>query len=181
MPSGLFQYLYLSDYWKPPTLFGLAGRYGFDLESLIYAFASPAVVFAMYGLFQERILKKEIRRQLNWTEGWIYFAVAILIFVMSYLAGLNSIYASHVALLITSLYGLWRTKVNLRLLAMTTSLFTLLYTIAFLGVHLYEPSYITTYWKLDALSGVLFSGIPLEELLFGFFQGFSTRCFQQCC
>jgi len=36
-----------------------------------------------------------------------------------------------------------------------------------LGLKWFAPGYIEQVWNLQALSGVLFGGIPLEELLFG--------------
>ena len=39
MPFGLTEPLFVPAYWNPPSLFDLAQRTGFDLESLIFCFA----------------------------------------------------------------------------------------------------------------------------------------------
>ncbi len=39
MPFGLTEPLFVPEYWNPPSLFGLAQRTGFDVESLIFCFA----------------------------------------------------------------------------------------------------------------------------------------------
>ena len=36
---GLTEPLFVPEYWSPPSLFDLALRFGFDIESLIFAFA----------------------------------------------------------------------------------------------------------------------------------------------
>lgn len=42
MPFGLTEPLFVPGYWNPPSLFNLAGRTGFDIESLIFSFAVGA-------------------------------------------------------------------------------------------------------------------------------------------
>jgi hypothetical protein len=38
MPFGLTEPLFVPEYWNPPSLFDLARRTGFDIESLIFCF-----------------------------------------------------------------------------------------------------------------------------------------------
>ena len=46
-------------------------------------------------------------------------------------------------------------------------LFLGLYAVFMFGLNWFAPGYIPRVWNLQALSGALFGGIPLEELLFG--------------
>lgn len=48
MLLGLTEPLFVPEYWNPPTLWDLARRTGFDLESLVFAFAIGGIVFAAY-------------------------------------------------------------------------------------------------------------------------------------
>ena len=48
MPFGLTEPLFVPDYWNPPSLFGLAQRTGFDLESLIFSFSIGGVAVVLY-------------------------------------------------------------------------------------------------------------------------------------
>ena len=43
MPFGLTEPLFVPEYWSPPSLFNLALRTGFDIESLIYCFGIGGV------------------------------------------------------------------------------------------------------------------------------------------
>ena len=45
---GLTEPLYVPRYWNPPSLFSLAQRTGFDIESLIFAFAVGGIGCALY-------------------------------------------------------------------------------------------------------------------------------------
>lgn len=40
LPLGLTEPLFVPAYWTPPTIFDLARRTGFDLESLLYSRSS---------------------------------------------------------------------------------------------------------------------------------------------
>lgn len=47
-------------------------------------------------------------------------------------------------------------------------LFLAFYTLFLIGLEWSAPGYIAKVWNLQALSGVVPFGLPLEELLFGF-------------
>jgi hypothetical protein len=47
-------------------------------------------------------------------------------------------------------------------------LFLALYTIFLLGLKWSAPGYIEQVWNLNALSGIVIYGLPIEELMFGF-------------
>lgn len=171
MPSGLFQYAFLSDYWHPPSLFDLGQRYGFDLESLVYAFSASSAMLALYGLLQEKVFGHEWADPLRLKEGAIYFGIALVVFSLLYGVGLNSIYASHVALAAAPVYAMWRLPGHLRIVAILTGFFTLYYTLAFVALDIGAPGFIETYWSLHKLSDVFLFNIPLEEVLFGLLSG----------
>lgn len=48
-PFGLTEPLFVPEYWNPPTLFDLAQRTGFDLESLIFCFGIGGVSSVLYS------------------------------------------------------------------------------------------------------------------------------------
>jgi hypothetical protein len=58
MPFGLAQPLFVPKYWNPPSLFNLAAKTGFDVESLIFSFAVGGIVAVLYeAIFKARHLK----------------------------------------------------------------------------------------------------------------------------
>jgi len=56
-PFGLTEPLFVPEYWNPPSLFNLAAKTGFDIESLIFCFAvggigAGALSFLPYDDFE---------------------------------------------------------------------------------------------------------------------------------
>ncbi|MEK6920863.1 MAG: hypothetical protein AABX82_03190, partial [Nanoarchaeota archaeon] len=48
MPFGLTEPLFVPEYWSPPSLFNLAAKTGFDIESLIFCFAVGGIGAVLY-------------------------------------------------------------------------------------------------------------------------------------
>src|SRR3990167_3618917 len=48
---GLTEPIFVPQYWNPPTLFNLAQNTGFDIESLIFAFAVGGIAVSAYEIF----------------------------------------------------------------------------------------------------------------------------------
>lgn len=53
-PIGLTEPIFVPEYWLPPTLFELASRTGFDVESLIFSFAVGGLASVGYDVFLAR-------------------------------------------------------------------------------------------------------------------------------
>ena len=49
-PFGLTEPLFVPEYWSPPSVFDLALRTGFDIESLIFAFGIGGVASVLYNV-----------------------------------------------------------------------------------------------------------------------------------
>ena len=48
-PFSLTEPLFVPEYWNPPSLFELAQRTGFDIESFIFSFAIGSQAFSPFG------------------------------------------------------------------------------------------------------------------------------------
>jgi hypothetical protein len=57
MLFGLTEPLFVPRYWDPPSLFDLAQRTGFDIESLIFSFAIGGVGAVLYNI----VTRQELR------------------------------------------------------------------------------------------------------------------------
>ena len=53
-PFGLTEPLFVPEYWSPPSLFDLAIRTGFDIESLIFCFAIGGVGAVLFNVTTQR-------------------------------------------------------------------------------------------------------------------------------
>ena len=168
---GLTEPIYVPVYWNPPSLFNLAQRTGFDIESMIFTFAIGGIGVTLYNTVAGQHLvpvnggerAKPLHR---------FHLAALLgpfaLFVPLYFLPWNPIYASMTSLAVGAIAAvicrpaLWKKTV------IGGFLFLGIYAVFMLGLVWFAPGYIEEVWNLAALRGGLIYGIPAEELLFGF-------------
>jgi len=168
---GLTQPLFVPEYWNPPSLFDLAARTGFDIESIIFSFAIGGIGAVLYNvIMQRKLVDVPAHERHSKHHRFHYFALAtpFALFPAFYFLPWNPIYAGIAAMALGAVATVWcrpDLKSNTLVGGM---LFLGLYTIFLLGLKWTAPGYIEQVWNLRALSGVIIYGLPLEELLFGF-------------
>ena len=171
MPLGLTEPLFVPEYWNPPSLFELAQRTGFDLESLIFSFAIGGIGAVLYD-----VLARRESRQMSHAERHsgrhrfhaLALAAPFIAFPPLYLLPWNPIYPATAALAIGGLANVLCRPDLARNTLLGGALFLALYALFMLALTAAAPGYIDSVWNLAALSGVIVAGIPLEELAFGF-------------
>jgi hypothetical protein len=170
-PFGLTEPMFVPEYWNPPSLFELAQRTGFDLESIIFSFAIGGIAAVLYNILarkRQEPLRPEDRRHSR--HRWHRWALAtpFALFPILYFLPWNVIYAG-IAAMIAGAFAAVLCRPDLRLNTLVGGvLFLALYTIFLLGLKWSAPGYIEQVWNLKALSGVSIYGLPLEELMYGF-------------
>lgn len=170
-PFGLTEPLFVPAYWNPPSLFDLAQRTGFDIESLIFTFSIGAVAVVLYnrltghGVTSVAGPARSSRR--HRLHGLALLAPAIT-FLLLLPLGWNPIYPAVIAMTAGAAAAvacrpdlLWKTLVG-------GFLFLGYYSLFMLGLVVSAPGYVEQVWNLPALSGLRPLGIPVEELMFGF-------------
>ncbi|MFQ5679324.1 MAG: lycopene cyclase domain-containing protein [Gemmatimonadota bacterium] len=168
-PFGLTEPLFVPEYWSPPSLFDLARRTGFDIESLIFCFGIGGVGAVLYNvLTRRRSVQVSAAEKHHPRHRWHRWALAapFLIFPVLYFLPWNPIYPGIVAMAL----GAWAAvlcRPDLRTKTLAGGGIFLLYYVLFLaGLEVTAPGYIERVWNLEALTGVRLFGFPLEELLF---------------
>lgn len=168
---GITEPIFVPAYWNPPSLFELAQRTGFDIESFIFCFAIGGIGAVFYNTVTGQDLvpmSKAERRAFQHRFHPIALAAPYVLFVPLYFLPWNPIYPSIACLVVGAAAAMiCRPDLNAKTFVGGT-LFLILYTIFMLGLRWLAPGYIEQVWNLPALSGVLIYGIPLEEFLFGF-------------
>jgi hypothetical protein len=172
MPLGLTEPLFVPAYWNPPTLFDLARRTGFDLESLLFSFAIGGIVFAAYDAVSGTapIEAMDGERQAPRHRYHLPAVLAAPVVFLALLAttSLNPIYAAALGLMVGFLATLYcRPDLRTKMLV-SGALFLILYFVVFAVLNLVFPRYVPKVWNLRALTGVRIVGVPLEELMFAF-------------
>lgn len=170
-PFGLTEPLFVPAYWNPPSLFGLAQRTGFDIESLIFCYAIGGLGVAGYRALAPAPLRRlDESARASPRHRWHLHALAMPFLVFGALLPLNwnPIYAAIVAMVagaaatVLCRPDLWRNTL------FGGGIFVVLYVVFLLGLKWFWPGYIEAVWNLGALLAWRPAGLPLEELLFGF-------------
>ncbi len=167
---GLTEPLFVPRYWNPYTVFSLARRTGFDLESLLFSFAIGGIVFAAYDvLFRMGPIESMAAERHEARHRYHVLAIAspfLVFLVLAITTTWNPIYSSAVALVAGFFATLYcRRDLWLKMIA-SGCLFFAVYFIVFVLFNLAFPGYVEAVWNLKALSGVRLIGVPLEELMF---------------
>lgn len=173
---GFTEPFFVPAYWNPPSLFDLAHRTGFDIESFIFSFAIGGIAVAIYeqifGAEHSRIASGERKHfRHRYHLATLLFA-PVIFFALYFGTSLNPIYDAFIALIAGGL-ATWYCRPDLKKKMITSAfLFLGLYFLYFLTLIAMYPGYVEQVWNLSALSGILVLGVPLEELLFAFGIGF---------
>lgn len=170
-PFGLTEPLFVPEYWNPPTLFDLAQRTGFDLESLIFSFGIGGVSSVLYSVLTHRndipVLETEKRQPLH-RHHYKALASPFIAFLLLYFLPWNPIYASIAAMVVGAIATIL-CRPDLKTKTWVGGvLFLAYYFVFFLVLEASSPGYVQQVWNLPDISGILLLGIPLEELLFAF-------------
>lgn len=167
---GITEPIFVPRYWNPPSLFELAQRTGFDIESFIFAFAVGGIGMILYTALARREhvpLGAEERRERRHRLHRVVLVAPFALLVPAYLLPWNPIYPSLVALTLGALGSVACRPDLAKSTLVGGMLFLALYGAFMLGLRWLAPGYIAAVWNLPALRGGLIYGIPVEELLFG--------------
>lgn len=169
-PLGLTEPLFVPEYWNPPSLFGLAQRTGFDLESLIFCFAIGGIGTVLYEALvsvRHAPMSHEERSDPRHRLHVLALTSPVIVFIPLLLGtSWNPIYSGSIAMFVGAIASLFcrpdlKTKIWIG-----GGVFLLLYFVFFQLLDLSFPGYVERVWTLTAISGLLVWGIPVEEYLF---------------
>ena len=172
MPFGLTEPLFVPEYWMPPSLFDLAAKTRFDIESLIFSFAIGGIGVVLYNLIFKQTFQEITHTERNHRRHRLHiyslFVPAIVFLILALFTSLNHIYCGTIAMFLGGLATLYCRPDLKRKIWVGGILFTVLYFIYFGSILPFYPRYVELYWNLDNLTHILVLGIPIEELLFAF-------------
>jgi len=173
---GFTEPLFVPEYWSPPSLFDLALRTGFDIESLLFAFSIGGLAVIIYERFfrvtHKKVSVKERNKPRHKYHLLALFSAPIIFFLLLLFTKLNPIYTTFTALIGGGFATLYcRPDLKKKMFA-SAFIFLGLYFVFFLMLDFVYPGYVEQVWNLSALSGILIAGVPLEELMFAFSFGF---------
>lgn len=167
---GLTEPLFVPEYWNPPTLFNLAQRTGFDIESIIFAFSVGGIASIIYeAIFKvkhEIIPLKERLKAIHGLHYLFLFLAPVVIVAFERLTEVNPIYSSSIGMFVGALGAIVCRRDLIQKILFGGTVFLFLYLLFFLIFNLIFPGYVDRVWNLEAISGIRIFGLPVEELLF---------------
>jgi hypothetical protein len=167
MPFGLTEPLFVPEYWNPPSLFDLAARTGFDIESFIFCFALGGIGTITYDIVFKACKREQPSHRHKYHLASLFSPIVVFM-LLSLFKWLNPIYSASAAMLVGGILAFFRTPDLKKEIITGGLLFLLLYSLSFLFCTLIYPYAVERFWNLPSLSGILLLGIPLEELFFAF-------------
>lgn len=173
---GFTEPIFVPEYWSPLSLFDLAFRTGFDIESIIFAFAIGGGASVVYErIFTTRHEKMPTSALHEHRHRYHRLAIvsAPIVFALLYFAtSLNPIYSASIALFAGGIFSLYCRPDLLKKMIVSACIFLVLYFTYFMTLIALYPGYVERVWNLEAVSGILVIGVPIEELLFAASFGF---------
>lgn len=173
---GITEPFFVPEYWNPPSLFDLAHRTGFDIESFIFSFGIGGIAVAIYEWIF-RASHEQMESHERYSSRHRYHLLSILstpviFFFLLLVSSFNPIYFAIIAMVVGGLFSLYcRPDLKKKMIA-SAFIFLGIYFVYFLTLIVIYPGYVERVWNLPAISGILILGIPLEELLFAISFGF---------
>jgi hypothetical protein len=171
MPFGLTEPLFVPEYWSPPSLFDLARRTGFDIESLIFCFAIGGIAVVSYNALTGKGLSTvsvEYRRLPRHRHHRLAVAAPFIAFPILWLLPWNPIYPAIAGMTAGAAANVLCRPELKQKTWIGGLLFLGLYSVLIGGIELLMPAYIDQVWNLEELSRIMLLQIPLEEYLFAF-------------
>ncbi len=169
MPFGLTEPLFVPEYWNPPSLFDLAQRTGFDIESLIFCFGIGGVGSVLYNILTGKVVRPiPTTQRVHGRHRYHRLALAspFAAFLILYWMPWNPIYPGIIAMGIGAIAALACRPDLVRKSWIGGVLFLGYYAVFLTGLQLTAPGYIDRVWNHNALLGIDVFGMPIEELLF---------------
>ncbi len=144
-------------------------KYGVGIESFLFIFLMAGIVSMIYEFLARRRTKKmKSGRKLHLLP---LLLGVICFFVLTLLVPSKAIYNVMVAGVVGGLAMVWLRPDLLKQAASSAVIFSLFYFVVFfLAIKIFS-GFITSFYNLENMWGVLVLGVPLEELSVAFFVG----------
>jgi hypothetical protein len=160
--------VWVKDWWNPEIMTGTI----IGIEDLIFGFALGGVAAVIY----EEVFKRKIyerKKQKHNLTHFILLITAFPIITLLLFFGLqwHSFPATTAGLFIPTVVMLYKRKDLVPDAVATGIILTVLVPLGFFLLNLADPGFVHQWWFLDKLSGIIFLGAPIEDLVWFFCTG----------
>ena len=167
---GLGEPFFVPRYWSPPSLFNLNVTTHFDVESIIFFFASSGIAAIMYEAALGDKYQSANSDELGAKSRLHLYALGAtpaVFLPLYFLTSLNPIYCISIAMSVGAVAAVACKPSLIKNAVLGGALFTGLNFFFFAFMSTAFPSFLSI-WNMSTLSKILVLGIPVETLMFGF-------------
>lgn len=173
MPLGFTEWIYWTDYYRPEWLFPIFSRVG--VEDLLWAGVVSGIGAVAYEVIARRREYHVRALKPGWMrDTWLLVIPVVGVLILYYGSqslGINLMSISIAGVLVAvSLLIFWRKDLLQDAIVTGAFMVALTFTIYQVWLLLY-PNIFSDFWHIENISGILFWGVPIEELLFLFAWG----------
>lgn len=164
-PLALTSFLFVPQYWTPPSLFDLDARFRLGIEDFLWAGAVGGIASAV----GEMVLKERLaaRRKHPRKKHYAPFIVMLAVFVVLWARHPDkNIYNTAMAFTACALVVTFLRSDLIPTMLVGAVVFTVLYFLLFLYFLRLYPDFVECYYNLRNISGIRLQGVPIEELMF---------------
>lgn len=168
-PFGLTEPFFVPEYWNPPSLFDLAARTGFDIESLIFSFGIGGVGAVLVNVLRRSKTIPMDERERHDPRHRYHRPILVspfVIFALLFWLPWNPIYPGIAAMLLGALLSAWCRPDLARSIVTGGLVFVVYYAVFLMALETSASGYIDRVWNFENLTGISLWVFPLEELLF---------------
>ena len=159
-----FGYFYTADWWKPDTILG----YRLGIEDFLLAFSNNGIAAVWFLLFFK------INNKGNYSIFRISMPlviVGLMTIVLILIFNWTSFYATCVGIFVAIFYILYQRRDLIKISLLSGMVMILISLPIYLLMIFMSPGYVEHTWILNKLSGFLFLGIPIEDVIWYFLAG----------
>lgn len=164
-PLALTSFLFVPQYWMPPSLFNLDTHIRVGIEDFLWAGAVGGIA----SVVGEIVLKERLaaRRKHRRKKHIVPFAVMAVVFAICYAwHPQKNIYNTAIAFVACALVVAFLRSDLIPTMLVGAAVFTILYFLLFMFFLWLYPGFIERYYNLPNISGIRLLGVPIEELMF---------------
>jgi len=169
-PLALTGFLFIPQYWDPPSLFNLDHRLGISIEDVLWS-AAVGGLGSVTGelVFRENLAKL---RRLKVPRRYEPFVVVAVVFGVLELSFRGASMQNMILAFLAGAFAIGYLRRDLIAYMLSGgTIFSLLYLFLFAYFLLFYPEFISRYYNKAHLLGIYWFGVPVEEIIFAFSGG----------
>jgi hypothetical protein len=164
-PLALTSFLFVPQYWTPPSLFDLDARIRVGIEDFLWAGAVGGLASIVGELFLKERLAAQ-RKQRHKKHMAPFVVMLVVFFICWAWHPQKNIYNTAIAFAACALVVAFMRSDLIPTMLVGATVFTILYFLLFMFFLWLYPNFIECFYNLSNISRIYLHHVPIEELMF---------------